>query len=393
VLKLDSIANQVDRMAEAHQLRERIDYLEPARDLLRRIDPATLAAKIESRTRTFPWLVAVPLNSLAETFAPAPPPPTHSVVATDGSVIAPDRHGPIRFHVINTGHAVLTYGPEPKAELDSAVNLCFEDDDLYIAYGEKDIPIDGARLGLAMSIAEIAHLAECTENVGRPLIGLIDGSLILWSLQNERQQVQDYFLPRFLNCLTAIRALKVPLASYISFPGGKDVCNALRFELCTSEPVSCRSCSLPDQKRELCYWLGRSFDRVLFGDLQPGHRTDVFAGTSHVLSLYESRVSEDYRIDFFYLNVGGEIARVEVPRWVSSNANMLDLVHSIVYDQCRRSSGEPAYPPALQEAHEQAVISTSDRRLVEQLVERALARRGIAWVRSAKDRSKRRRGV
>ena len=380
-------------MAAAHQLKERLDYLGPARNLLNGIDPAALAIKIQSRTRTFPWLVAVPLNSLAETFAPVPAPEAFSIVATDGSLIPPDRHGPLRFHVINTGHAVLTYGPEPKAELDSTVKLCFEDDDLYIAYGEKDIPIDGARLGLAMSIAEIAHLAECTENVGRPLIGLIDGSLILWSLQNERQEVQEYFLPRFLNCLTAIRALEVPLASYISFPGGKDVCNALRFELCASDPVSCRSCSLPDRKRELCYWLGRSRDRVLFSYLEPGERTDVFASTSHVLSLYESGASDDFRIDFFYVNVGGEIARVEMPRWVSTNAAMVDLLHSLVYDQCRRSGSEPAYPPALQEAHEQAVISTSDRRLVEQLVQQSLARRGIPWVRSAKERSKRRRGV
>ena len=45
------------------------------------------------------------------------------------------------------------------------------------------------------------------------------------------------------------------------------------------------------------------------------------------------------------------------------------------------------------EAHEQAVISTTERRVVEQLVEEALARRGVTYVRSAKDRSKRSRGV
>jgi hypothetical protein len=47
----------------------------------------------------------------------------------------------------------------------------------------------------------------------------------------------------------------------------------------------------------------------------------------------------------------------------------------------------------LQEAHEQAVIATAERRLVEELVERALAEQGIVYARSAKDRSKRRRGV
>jgi len=45
------------------------------------------------------------------------------------------------------------------------------------------------------------------------------------------------------------------------------------------------------------------------------------------------------------------------------------------------------------EAHEQAVITIGERRLVEQMVEEALAARGIVYVRSAKDRSKRERGV
>jgi hypothetical protein len=47
----------------------------------------------------------------------------------------------------------------------------------------------------------------------------------------------------------------------------------------------------------------------------------------------------------------------------------------------------------LQEAHEQAVIGTAERRLVEELVEQALAGRGIVYARSAKAYSKRRRGV
>lgn len=91
--------------------------------------------------------------------------------------------------------------------------------------------------------------------------------------------------------------------------------------------------------------------------------------------------------------MGGEVVRIEAPQWVMRDGRMLDLVHALVCDQCRRSPDYPPYPPALQEAHEQAVITTAERRLVEELVERALAERGIVYARSAKDRSKRRRGV
>ena len=76
-----------------------------------------------------------------------------------------------------------------------------------------------------------------------------------------------------------------------------------------------------------------------------------------------------------FARLAHEIARVEAPQWVMNDPEMLDRVHSGVYDQCRRSGQYPPYPPALIEAHEQAVISTGDRRMVEEMVEKALAAR------------------
>jgi hypothetical protein len=130
-------------------------------------------------------------------------------------------------------------------------------------------------------------------------------------------------------------------------------------------------------------------DRQLFdGLLEPGERSDVFQSQSAILSHYR-----EHQIQFFYLNVGGEIARVEAPQWVMSDPEMMDLVHAAICDQCRRSGQYPPYPPALIEAHEQAVISTGDRRMVEEMVEKALAAQGIFYMRSAKDVSKKSRGV
>ncbi|MEA3459624.1 MAG: DNA double-strand break repair nuclease NurA, partial [Chloroflexota bacterium] len=194
--------------------------------------------------------------------------------------------------------------------------------------------------------------------------------------------------------LDEFRAAKVPVASYISRPGSHDVVNALRIWLCECDPSDCAACSLPPDERALCTFLGTTWDRQLFeGMLAPGERSDVFESASAILEHYD-----EHRIQFFYLNVGGEVVRVEAPQWVMQDVGAhgrapLDLVHALVYDQCRRSPDYPPYPPALQEAHEQAVITTAERRLVERLVERALAERGIVYARSAKDRSKRRRGV
>jgi hypothetical protein len=135
--------------------------------------------------------------------------------------------------------------------------------------------------------------------------------------------------------------------------------------------------------------MGLIRDRHIFeGLLEPGQRSDVFQSQSAILSDYRG-----HQIQFFYINVGGEISRVEAPQWVMSDPELVDLVHSTVYDQCRRSSQYPPYPSVLIEAHEQAVISTEDRRMVEVLVEQALAARGIYYMRSAKDASKKSRGV
>src|SRR5690242_9677503 len=44
----------------------------------------------------------------------------YTVVATDGSVIPPDRHnGTALYHVINTGRVMLRYGLGSRAEIDS----------------------------------------------------------------------------------------------------------------------------------------------------------------------------------------------------------------------------------------------------------------------------------
>jgi hypothetical protein len=166
--------------------------------------------------------------------------------------------------------------------------------------------------------------------------------------------------------------------------------NTLRVWLCQDDPSDCDACSLSEGERTLCAFLSMTLDRELLdGLLQDGERSDVFESRSAILDRYQ----EEYRIQFFYMNVGGEIARIEAPQWVMRDVDMLELVQAVIYDQCQRSGGYPPYPPVLQEAHEQAVIGTAERRLVEDLVEQALAERGIVYTRSAKAYSKRRRGV
>jgi len=390
-LDLDALYRRVRQMVRELPDLTTSQELDDALAFLQRADPHALREKLQQRERSrkIPWLVAVPLGSLADTFAAPRRPCDLSIVAADGSTIPPDRHSPIRYYVLNVGYVVLTYGSAASASLGSDLQFCFEQDDLYFDPDGKRIPIEGTRLGIKMSIEEAAGLWRAAQEAPAPAVAVSDGSLILWNLQSEDTDLQAHYLSEFLAALNAFRQAHIPVASYISFPGSSDVINSLRLLLCDVESPGCSRCPQQTEAQALCRFMGGLSDRQLYGALlEPGYRSDVFSSQSAILAKYDG-----HRICFFYLNVGGEIARIEAPRWVMRDPGMLDLVHSAIYDQCQRSGQYPPYPPALIEAHEQAVISSAERQAVEHIVERELAALGLGYVRSAKDRSKRSRGV
>ena len=93
---------------------------------------------------------------------------------------------------------------------------------------------------------------------------------------------------------------------------------------------------------------------------------------------------------FFYLNVGSEIARVEVPPWTADDPAQLDLVQAVVLDQCQKGLG---YPNVLARAHDQAVVSGQDRMAFEYLRDAMQTREGVPPRASEKLHAKRIRAV
>lgn len=394
-LDMDALYRQVEEMVDSVPLAASRRQLLEAQEYLRRADPDVLRRKLEEREGKpkIPWLVAEPVDTLAcTTVAPAAP-DDYTIVAADGSSIPPDRHSPVRYFVLNMGSAVLTYGQQPDARLDAYDELCHDEDNLYFDPGDKRIPIEGRRLGIRMSVDEAKALVDAASRCRFPwpVVAIRDGSLILWQLQSkdEDQAFCSHYLNVFLGVMGAFRDQGIPVCSYISYPGSSEVANSLRLLLCDRGSRSCPECPQDTDEQQLCRFIGTVLDRHLYqGLLQPGERSDILKSQSQILERYGA-----HRVQFFYLNVGGEIARIEAPQWLMQDQAMLDLVHGIVVDQCLRSAQYPPYPPVLIEAHEQAVISTAERQVVDHMVERALAAKGHWYERSAKDRSKRNRGV
>ena len=99
--------------------------------------------------------------------------------------------------------------------------------------------------------------------------------------------------------------------------------------------------------------MGTIWGGVLFrGLLRAGEWSDIFQSQSAILT------NQEHHIQFFCLNVGAEIARIEAPQWVMAGPAEIDLVHSAVFDQCRRSSQYPPHPPGSRRC---ITLSTSAR--------------------------------
>ncbi len=123
---------------------------------------------------------------------------------------------------------------------------------------------------------------------------------------------------------------------------------------------------------------------------EPGMRTEILELKSEV---WKKSTGDAGTAGFFYLNTGpkergGEIARVETPRWVWEDPILMERLHAALWDQ--RNAGH-GYPMVLSEAHEAAVVRGADRGAFYLLIERLLTEQGIdAADTSAKALSKRR---
>jgi len=396
-LDLTKVASQVGGMMTRLKagVRERHERLQFALDVLRNQASGLdyLERKIANGRTT--WLVAGLVDGLDQHYKAPSIPAEFTVIATDGSHIDVDRHKSTRCYLINIGSVILHYGTVPSATLDSFPHLYFGDEDLVIApvgvKGREQL-IEGVLLGIKRSVDECQQLAKLAAELSPDslTLALLDGSLILWGLAAYPEFVTDVLLNKgFLHYLEEIRQLsgnRLALASYISFPRSTDVVNVLRVALCPHDPPDCdRYC--PVNKVRDCDKVAGVQDRELFSNLLgQGERSAVFITQSSVVEKHYGV----HQVYFFYLRVGDEIARMEIPKWVAKDENLLNLVHSLVLDQCRRGQG---YPVALSEAHEKAVVTTADRENFWQLVETSLMDENLSSLSSAKSQSKRTRWV
>lgn len=394
-LDLHKLVKQVTEMVARLQVgrQERLERINSAVDILRSQSDKLDSLKKKIALSKTTWLVAEPVETLDRHILPPATPRDFTVIATDGSHIDVDRHHAASCYLINIGSVVLHYGAKPDAFLDSRPVVYSDDNDLVISSSDKlrEVAIEGNLLGVKRSVEECHRLAELLRELptGSIAMGLMDGSLILWNLEAYPEFVTEALLDRgYLSYLDEIYRLaidnRIAIASYISFPRSTDVINALRVALCPREFVDSDHCNTCTTRE--CYRISGVHDLDLFSQiLKTGERSPLFISPSKIQKRYGRHL-----VYFFYLRINGEIARVEVPRWVAEDKARIDLVHTLILDQCQRGQG---YPVALSEAHEKAVVTGADRDNFWRMVDETLVEEHLPIIESEKSRSKRTRWI
>ncbi|HLZ70290.1 MAG TPA: DNA double-strand break repair nuclease NurA [Dehalococcoidia bacterium] len=370
--------------------------------------PAAFAERVE-RAETS-WSLALPhTERLDAAIAPPAAPADYAVLAVDGSSIDVDRNLPVECYVLNFGWMSLQYGGSPFADFNTRAELQPTGDELFLRDASdpsREAAIRGAVLDVVRGVRELALLAELAETVcpsDRPLLALLDGNLALWNL--EKRYVPPLIAEDLKHgergTLQALRRLerlvqdgRAVFSGYVSRSGASNVVNSLRLLECPMRPaVQCRACPGRETGERPCDAAGLPDDAALMLRLlQPWQRSAVFlphrsTGDQTAERWYEQ---EGHRIAFFYLRAGDEIARVELPLWMAEEHSRLELLHALLVRQAQSGAN---YPVALQEAHEQAVISTTDRMAFSALIARECELHGIPWLTSSKALSKRVRGI
>ena len=400
-LDLGKTAIQIERMAE--DMRSRRSDMEARLNRARRhvesFDTGEYEAKRARSSEKLNWTAPRIDEDPSARFDPPAIPDDFCVAAVDGSHIDVDRHLPARCCLVNIGSCVLTYGSASNAVLSSHPTLYASDDELTIrsrrgAYQEQ--LIQGSVLSALRAVEEMRALVDVVRALppDLPTLALMDGTLMMYLGRGAQlfviEELVELGLVRALDELRDLASNRqLAVASYISLPASSEFTSALRVRACPYEVSDCRHhCGdIPSGSRPCDEVAEGLLDRNIFSAvLDPGQRSAVFRTSN-------SLVQEHYGghgVSFFYLNVGEEMGRVEVPSWVAEDEALLGLTHSLALDQCRRG---PGYPIALMESHEQAVITMSDRRYFADLVEASLQDRRMPVFTSEKNRSKRLRWI
>lgn len=301
-------------------------------------------------------------------------PDSHTILATDGSQIAPSHHEIAYCYLINVGRIVLHYGQNRHPLLDSLPEAFYRAEDLYLSrqWGIRT----EEWMGYRRTVSEATMLAELAVALGEetsrssPCLAMVDGSLIYWFLESLPGEARDQILPPILTAWEQLHQLQVPLVGYLSASRSGEALNFLRLQTCPFLTPDCATHCSGQTDRAPCQVFDPLRDVTLWAAiLQPGQRSPLWQSSARIMEFYGV-----HSIYFCYVHVGTEVARLEFPAWVAQDPALLSIALDLTLAQVQKGYG---YPVALAEAHNQAVVRGSDRARFFALLEQQMIRVGL----------------
>jgi len=317
---------------------------------------------------------AVPTAEPLNAFYPLPPADERfTIIAADGTQINPDPHGASLYYLINVGSLVYRHGSGERPKAHCEPILGYAEDDIY----EDGTLVAGNLLDLRRDITEITRLADlCTNELARSdasdrahgCLALIDGTMLLWALENRSEQWKRTKIETYIEQLQRIRDTGAAVAAFISRPRHTEVARLLHLASVGGDPNAVSNQPNP---------LGHLSDRMILGILPPGTRSALFVSSKPINRTYYDPAG--HSVHFFYLNLATKssepvIARVEIPAWVARNPNLLNLTHAAIVAQALITGD---YPYALARADELAYIDGHERAALNDMIAAAFLRAGV----------------
>lgn len=346
---------------------------EKAREVWERIsvDP-TFLAKVYAAQAQAPWLLPTWQGSLGDIHEIEQTQSRYRILAIDGSQIYPDRHQGTACFLINIGTVHLAYGLPGKAVTFDSVPSVYLNDEQDEQANTETVNCKRQELEFKVGVQESKRVkTECADDA--PFLFLFDGSLIFWHLESKDMMLKETYLSHYLASLHQLHQLKVLTAGYISLPKNKELVNLIRLALCNFD------FNASDKYKEVDPLVDTNIAHFY---LKPYSRSTMFKSHAKICQSYPDHLHPH----FFYLHVGNEIGRVEIPAWIAANEGYVTLISRMIIDQAIKGKG---YPVALAEAHEQAVVKGPDREFFYQLISKLGFERNHHFVMSQKSVKKR----
>ena len=190
------IGDMVAKLKSGSRVRQ--EHIQNALDKLcdKSVNFEKLKRKIEDSRTMAQWPIAGLVEDLCSVFSDPPIPDEYIVLATDGSHIDVDRNKTAHCYLINIGAVRMCYGANCSAELANFPHLYSDESDLAICSQENKLKkesIQGSLLDAKRSVEECRVLAEMASGLppGYTALALMDGSLILFGLENYPKFVTD----------------------------------------------------------------------------------------------------------------------------------------------------------------------------------------------------------